>query len=374
MRALLVLTILAAAVLAAPPRSHQLTKDYSFEQYRRDFGKAYDSPAELVAREAVFQGKLKKILAHNADGKQSYKMGVNHLTDRFPAEVKRLMGSRVIERSAETAALKKKPFVKEHQVSGQVLPKSVDWRLAVPPVLTAVKNQGDCGSCWTFGSTETLEAHWARATGILMDLSPQQLVSCAPNPNQCGGIGGCEGSTVELAWDYLTTKGQVATEWQYSYTSGNNGTTGACHASFGSLSPVKLHGYTHVTSNNAEAVMDALATIGPLAVNVAAMPWETYESGIFDGCAYNITVDHVVQLVGYGVDQVSGKKFWIVRNSWTPMWGEAGYIRLIRHDTPVCGWIVNPSQGTGCNGGPNQLWGCGQCGVLYDTLYPNVTP
>lgn len=81
------------------------------------------------------------------------------------------------------------------------LPTSVDWR--TEGVISAVKDQGHCGSCWAFASTATIESHAAISTGMLFDLAPQQIAACSPNPDQCGGIGNCNGATAEIAFDYV---------------------------------------------------------------------------------------------------------------------------------------------------------------------------
>jgi len=111
---------------------------------------------------------------------------------------------------------------------------------------------------------------------------------------------------------------------------------------------------------------------GPLAVNVDANTWSDYESGIFNGCdQVNPDINHVVQLVGYGNDPSFGD-YWLVRNSWTPVWGEQGYIRLARSSSPVCGVDLYPQDGTGCINGPANVTVCGTCGILYDVSLPEV--
>jgi len=82
------------------------------------------------------------------------------------------------------------------------LPTNVDWR--TQGVVSAVKDQGRCGSCWAFASTATIESHAALSTGLLFNLSPQQIAACAPNPDQCGGTGNCHGATAEIAFDYVS--------------------------------------------------------------------------------------------------------------------------------------------------------------------------
>jgi cathepsin L len=365
---LIVAVVLFALVSARRPKWHEL-EGYSFEKYVQDFKKSYTG-AEYQMRKKLFNAKLEEVRAHNT-GNHLYKKGINHLSDLTDVEFKRMLGARPREMHHIARKIDAKPNNKQYQKKGVALPRSVDYRLTLPAVLTAVKDQGGCGSCWAHGSTEGVESHYAQKTGELYVLSQQQLTSCAPNPNDCGGNGGCGGSIIELAYDYLVSAGGQAQEWTYPYLSYDGNTT-ACRKSITPVVPIT--GYTKVTSNDQDAVMEAIATAGPLGINVAAMPWQTYETGVFTGCNYaqNITIDHVVQLVGYGHSDDLNVDYWIVRNSWSPGWGEDGYIRLLRTAQPECGWDVDPQQGTGCTGGPNQLWVCGMCGLLFDTIYPNM--
>merc|ERR1712154_268025 len=80
----------------------------------------------------------------------------------------------------------------------------VDWR--DQGVITSVRDQGRCGSCWAFASSSVMGSY-AKISDMshdLLELSPQQLVSCAPNPLQCGGAGGCQGSVEPLAFTYVS--------------------------------------------------------------------------------------------------------------------------------------------------------------------------
>ena len=124
------------------------------------------------------------------------------------------------------------------------LPASIDWRDS--GVVTPVKNQGGCGSCWAFSGTEALESHIAIATGTLFTLSEQEYVSCVENPEECGGTGGCMGATMELLFQHAVDNG-IATEWTYPYTS-YYGDSGNCSASLSSVATIS--GYTMIESNN----------------------------------------------------------------------------------------------------------------------------
>lgn len=347
-------------------------EDYTFENYVQDFKKKYESPEELNFRRARFDAEVERVKKHNSDPTKTWKEGVNHLTDRTREEFGDLLGVRkdILYQSAARRAASE---VKTAEPAPP-FPRSVDWRKS--NVVTAVKDQGQCGSCWTFATAETVESHWAINTGLLTDLSEQQILDCTPNPNECGGTGGCQGGTAELAFARLIAQGGLMTEWLYPYTS-YRGSNFNCSADNVTTPFAKLRGYVQIKPfNKQNPIVGALVFAGPLAISVDASAWSAYESGVFDGCNQtNPDINHAVQLVGYDTDPTLGD-FWIVRNSWAPSWGELGYIRLRKEpaQAPRCGTDVNPQDGTGCKGGPPTVQVCGTCGILYDVSYPIVKP
>ncbi|CAE7479655.1 unnamed protein product [Symbiodinium microadriaticum] len=185
-----------------------------------------------------------------------------------------------------------------------------------------------------------------------------------PNTGDCGGTGGCNGDIAEHAFDYLAqyglpelwTNGYLSETYWFSATNSN----GAC-----------IRDEMYGTSPAApRAVMNAVATVGPVAVNVDASTWHMYESGVFSGCPQeDVDINHVVQLVGYGTDQDTGMDYWLVRNSWSPTYGEEGYIRLER-GPGYCGTDYHNQDGVGCAVDPTNVTVCGMCGILYDVSYP----
>jgi cathepsin L len=367
-----ILVFVVVAILGAEAhrtRAHQLESvNYDFTKYVQEYNKVYSTPEEAKAREAIFNSNLIKVLEHN--NKQpapAWKRGVNHLSDRAPEELKAMRGYR---RTNKQTLRSKKGFPLLHTPSRNgSLPSFVDWRTT--GAISAIKDQGQCGSCWAFASAETVESFWFLKSGKIMDLSPQQIASCTEIPAQCygQGTGGCEGSSQEVAFSAIITNGGIVSEWVYPYQTWS-GTDQACRfASNKTLNPVvQLSNYSIVESNSYDALMDAVANQGPVTISVDASSWSDYESGIYDGCNQtNPSIDHAVQLVGYGTE--NGAPYWIVRNSWTPQWGENGYIRLYRDSPARCG---NDPTAADCDGGPTGATVCGTCGILYDNSYPVI--
>jgi len=359
------LLILISAFLAVNARtlSHQLD-NYTFEQYLQEFDLKFPE-SELPQRRALFAAEIKRIQSHNSQN-LSWKEGVSKFTVLSADEKKTFFGRAKGSAKKMLSSAKSLPAdFKLAPVSS--LPASVDWRSS--GIISAVKDQGMCGSCWAFASTAVIESHVAKETGLLFDLSVQQMAMCAPNPNECGGSGGCGGSTAELAFDYVTKSGGLFSEFQYSYSS-YYGKNYACAIPTGNPAAT-INGYVYLPENNYTALMNAVATVGPVAVSVDASAWSGYESGIFDGCNQkNPDIDHAVVLVGYGEDKTGA--YWTIRNSWSAAWGEKGYIRIARtaSEETRCGSDITPQDGTACKGDNTPKNVCGTCGVLYDSAYP----
>lgn len=376
--------LVAAGLLLAVPSGavgwHEL-EGYTFEDYVAEYARSYPTAEETASRKALFEARLEDIRAHNADPSLTYRRGVNQFSDRTEEEMKASRGLHKGRSRMEHArrAADLRSAAPKAKVSLQDLPSSVDWRQK--GVITPVKNQGECGSCWAFASTETLESHWAIKTGRLEELSEQFILDCTPNPDRCGGTGGCDGGTGELAYTRLAELGGIPSEWTYPYVSGT-GKASTCHGlplppqhphSGGIMAAANVTGYKSTKQNSYTDMMTTLATVGPLAVSVDASVWSDYESGIFTGGnKTNPDLDHLVQLVGYGEE--NGMGYWLVRNSWTELWGEDGYIRLARYGEgkEPCGVDISPADGNGCENGPASVPVCGQSGVLYDGTYPLV--
>ncbi|KAH9593336.1 Peptidase C1A [Trypanosoma melophagium] len=115
----------------------------------------------------------------------------------------------------------------------------------------------------------------------------------------------------------------------------------------------RVKNYVSIPENDQDAHLEALVHQGPIAVGVYASNWDTY-----------------IQIVGYGHDDNLNADYCIVLNSWSPDWGENGYIRLLRTEKAECGWNVDAHDGSACDGDPDTDWACGMCGILYGSAYP----
>mmetsp|Transcript_69187 Transcript_69187/g.165898 ORF Transcript_69187/g.165898 Transcript_69187/m.165898 type:complete len:408 (+) Transcript_69187:101-1324(+) len=374
----LVLLVLAGPVSCAllQHQTAQLLQNPTFEEYHSAFSRDYSQgSAEWELRRGLFQQRADNILTHNSREDRLWTAGFNHLTDRTSVEIQDLFGwihhSAGGGRAAATALLSE-----QSETYGEPA-QSADWRHLQS---SNIKDQGACGSCWAVATATMLELNYEIHMNATRSFSMQELVSCVPNPQECGGSGGCKGATVELAMAYAQKNG-LRTNEEKPYHARDSRchrhadlTSTAGHGSSDSGSSFGLAGWHTLPSNKALPLMLSLME-GPTAVSVAASDWMPYASGIFDGCALDAVINHAVLAVGYGTDMQHGKKanYWTIQNSWGPGWGENGYIRVLRMDSPesddaYCGIDARPEEGVACKPYPEKVTVCGMCGILYDSV------
>jgi len=347
----------------------------SFEEYLQKYSLSYEGQ-ELQRREDAYTTALQRVKAQNAKQGRTWQATVNELTVLTPAEMQSFFGKAKYLRGPSRGAGGPQRKHVSRNTTGAAPPRDLDWREHRPIVVTAVKSQGHCGSCWAFATAAVLESRIAIATGALFSLSPQQIVSCTPNPNKCGGSGGCDGAIEKLAFNYVKQHG-ILSEWTYPYTSGLAGANGECFPLQRPRTPVAgIRGFAGVPPNLAPSLIEAVQD-GPVTASVAANKWGPYETGIFPRADCDWIINHAVVLMGYG--EQNCVSYWLIRNSWGPTWGEHGYIRLERAHNPhdeQCGWDTEPMEGSGCvtppdgSNPPTREWVCGTCGVLSDSSYP----
>jgi C1A family cysteine protease len=331
---------------AAPDDTLVQAEDYvrEFERFIERFDKEYASPEERAKHFQAFKENYDFIIEHNTKG-HSYHVGVTPFSDLTQEEFAKFYTNKMIAHPEHNVANSSGfPILGVYEAQDLEVPSSVDWQSA--GAVTAVKNQGQCGSCWTFATTGALEGAWKIASNQLLSLSEQQVLDCLPVIN--GGTSGCDGGSVQYALDYLTKhKTGVCLESSYSYTARYSPTCKSCSVA---IPNGGVQGFFAVQRGNSQALMEAVAK-QPVAVSVygKARAFQLYTSGVLTQVC-NGMVDHAVLVVGYGRD--GGHDYWKVKNSWGSSWGEGGYIRLIRGATSAYG----------------------ECDILYDPVYAKVDP
>ena len=302
-----------------------------FALWQKRFNKVYETDTDVDTRFQVFKTNLLSIIEHNAVNTQNFTLSVNQFSDLTPEEFKTLY---VRGLKTSVSATVGSYGCKTYTSTASSAPASLDWRQK--GAVTSVKDQGQCGSCWTFSSTGASEGAWAISTGKLIDLSEQQLVDCATGVAY--GSHGCNGGQMEGADKYLIANGQCSLA-SYPYTA-KDGKCQPCSAvaRFTSCSDVKP---------NDQVSLKGAVTMGPVSVALSADSryFQSYSGGILDATACYTELNHGVLITGYGTD--NGKKYWTVKNSWGTTWGEQGYVRILRsestNDAGICGIAMDPS-------------------------------
>merc|ERR1711865_1025595 len=321
MRLTIALLCLAAVAYSAPLGNSEMTE--MFSAFKSEFNKVYETETELLQRYEMFTKNVNIINNENEAASAGYTMAINQFTDWTTQEF--------------SAYLTYNGTAKKHDrivlLDETDLATSVDW--TTKGAVTPVKNQAQCGSCWAFSTTGSAEGALAIAAGLgansLVSLSEQQLVDCAGSQ----GNQGCNGGLMDDGFKWVIENGGITTEADYAYTAKD----GTCDTTV--KSAVKITSFTDVTSGDEDALLAALQT-GPVSIAIEAdkSGFQFYKSGVFSGdCGTQL--DHGVLLVGAGTD--AGVDYWRVKNSWGTVWGDVGFIRMVRGQDQ-CGLALAASQ------------------------------
>jgi len=319
---LIVIAMVAATFAASEPEG----MEGAFYQHMQKFDLKFKDGAEFVQRLKIFSENVDMINAHNSDSTNTFKLGQNkftHLTHSEFQDAVHVGGTRVPNLRKAPA-----PFLHEAPRDMSSVPTSIDW--VANGAVTDVKDQGNCGSCWSFSTTGSLEGAYYNKYKDLQVFSEQELVSC----DQVDA--GCNGGWMDDAFDFVKSNGGLATESAYPYSSGTTGSTGSCQTSgYTNNANVAPKSYTDVAAGSVDALMSAVAQ-QPVSIAIQAnqMAFQSYKSGVLTGRCGN-RLDHGVLVVGYGTE--NGVDYWKVKNSWGPSWGENGYIKIERSSADLCG-------------------------------------
>ncbi|XP_055855598.1 procathepsin L [Episyrphus balteatus] len=332
---LLVSFIVPADFIRSGCSNYQLSSDFprlehvnSFDEFIDQTGRQYSNEFEKQMRETIFVTKKNLIDVTNKafeNGLSTFALGINPFADRTLVEYSRLHGSK-ISLKGEQRVGKHRNYLKKNSVKD--LPDNFDWRELGG--VTSAKFQGaDCGSCWSFAVIGALEGHLFRKTGFLVPLSAQDLIDCA----ESYGNNGCEGGFQEYGFDYIVEHG-IALDTRYPYTQMENP---QCHHNETGIG-IKIRDYASIKPGDEERMKEVIATLGPIACSMQASlnSFQLYKGGLYtdDECNKG-EVNHSVVVVGYG--QANGRDYWIIKNSYSPNWGENGFMKLPRNEDGFCG-------------------------------------
>jgi len=272
--------------------------------------------AEETHRYNVFKGWMDFVDSWDAEAR-GFTVGINKFCDLSSEEFVSLYNGVRIE----------KEYVepKQSRVGGD----TVNW--VNKGAVTGVKNQGQCGSCWSFSATGSMEGAKFLATGNLVSLSEQNLIDCSTSQ----GNQGCNGGLMDDAFQYVISNGGLDTEDSYPYTA-----TGPNQCQYNpSNSAETLSSFTDVSQGD-EGALQTACDQQPVSVAIdASQPsFQTYSGGVYyePNCS-STSLDHGVLVVGYGTDDASGSAYWLVKNSWGTDWGMNGYIEMSRNQNNNCG-------------------------------------
>ncbi|XP_072948109.1 uncharacterized protein [Epargyreus clarus] len=284
----------------------------AFHKYKHQHKKQYKNK-EHKMRKAIFEKNWRKVIAHNRKN-LSYKLSINQFSDRTEEELKHLTATSPSPHGVGSVDF---PHTEEELTTIVAdLPENFDMRL--DGVISHIKNQGSCGSCWAFSTTAAVEGALARNNGGRnLDLSEQSLIDCAWSYNN----GGCDGGFLDGAFKYIVEHG-IPSQREYGTYLAEDG-----HCAVKNMSEVlKVKGFARVPPRSINAMKYALYKYGPVSVAIyAGDSFVQYSSGIFYDieCTDQPRINHGVTVVGYGVRDDT--TYWIVKNSWGEDWGQDGY-------------------------------------------------
>jgi len=315
--------IILAALICLASAFTELEYQDAFNKWLGKHGKAY-ADEEFQNRYAIFKNNMDYVRDWNAQNSQTV-LGLTVFADLTNEEYRSTYLGTTFDGTARLAAAKAAKSVRGPPVPP--INATVNW--VEKGAVTPIKNQGQCGSCWSFSTTGSVEGVHFLSTGNLVSLSEQNLMDCSSSY----GNQGCNGGLMDNAFQYIITNNGIDTESSYPYTAKDSK---KCEYKAAN-SAATISNYTDVNSGD-ETALAAAAKLQPISVAIDASQnsFQLYESGVYYEAACSSTeLDHGVLVVGYGTD--GGNDFWMVKNSWGTDWGIQGYIEMSRNKDNNCG-------------------------------------
>ncbi|KAG7168259.1 Cathepsin L-like 3 [Homarus americanus] len=307
-------TLVVAAVMGATAASITSLVQDEWQLFKLEYNKQYNTDVKEQFRMKIFMDNKHKVLEHNkhfAQNMTSFKLKLNHLGDMLRQEIiSSMTGFTEMDTKNGIQDITAIYIPPDDDV---LLPSSVDWRKK--GAVTGVKNQGQCASGWAFSTTGSLEGQHFRRWSRLLNISEQNLIDC------CHLCQGCQGARMDYAFTYIMQNNGIDSESYYPYEA-------------------RALGYVSIPTGDEIALKAAVANIGPVSVAIdASLPSLHYytHGSILSRCVLrpSTRLTHRALVVGYGSDW--GHEYWVVKNSWSPYWGDHGYIKIARNRNNQCG-------------------------------------
>lgn len=330
-----IVEIILLALTIISPSSYALGYSSQWETFKSLHNRTYKTLKEERERRLVFEDNVAIIEKHNQEAKlgiHSFTLGVNQFADLTNDEFRKIILTWSLTDGPSTSK------VPTFDV-GVKDPDSVDWRSH--GAVTPVKNQGHCGSCWSFSATGAMEGAYFRSSGELKTFSEQDLMDCGWGT---AGVA-CAGGNPYAALQFVLKRGGACLESEYPY----EGVQGICRYDDNPLWNPKQHilpikDVGKVAKGNEAQLKSAVARYGPVSVGIDAghRSFQLYNGGVYrDTECSDIYLNHAVLAVGYS--SANGDDYWIVKNSWGETWGDNGYVKMARNDGNMCGIATDPT-------------------------------
>jgi len=301
------LVVLFALLLVGTTLAIELSEEQQFKSWMKTYNKVYSSDVVYAAKFDVFKQNLKRYAKLNEKDQT-----VTHGPTKFSDLTHQEFAERYLIKNFTSSSIRGEKVNVAPKLNSIPLPSNYSW--VEKGATTPVYNQGQCGSCWAFSTTESIESMNILSGKPMVQLSMQQIVDCDTSDD------GCNGGDPPTAYAYVISAGGLETLADYPYTAQD----GQCQFNAGEISR-SISSWQYVTTDKDESQMQQFTyTTGPPSVCVDASTWDSYQGGVYTSSNCGTELDHCVQIVGWANFQ--GQNAWIVRNSWGTDWGYAGYL------------------------------------------------